>query len=520
MSDLILNKSNTYIEICEISEEDLAGRVKIKMSSHLIHPDKTQWNKNGICWIEEYTQNNIKSAIGMDYVVSWADEENQIPSGHGNMSYDEEGNLQFDGVVVGSVQEAYITDIEIDGQLKKVMMTEGYINSQRYPLFVKWLREEIQNGRVHGSIEVNGKGKSKKIEYLDGDKNEDGTKKMGRIPVKFDFSGLAILSNIEEPADDDSIVFELNSKNQLKGGENLTYKKIKDGKEIEINELNYEDIACMITKAFNHLMNVDKKYDYYYEGYWIHKLYQSRAIMKKYDEPGCYYMVSFSINNSKIVLGDVAKAEEDWKPIEGETPVELNIEKLQEILSNNKDKEGELNMEYKEKYEALQKDYETMAKDKELMVKDMEEKNAKMSEINEALVNANKMMEETNAKVATMEEEMNGYKEKYEAMMAEKNAAEEEAEKNAKIAEVNSYFENEIIKNGFDETEINSLKSFVDAMDLNGLKEAERELCVKKFKELTSQNSDTELNTKNAMFITIKEKEKKEIKGTIPTFFN
>jgi len=143
-----------------------------------------------------------------------------------------------------------------------------------------------------------------------------------------------------------------------------------------------------------------------------------------------------------------------------------------------------------------------------------------MSEINEALVNANKMMEETNAKVATMEEEMNGYKEKYEAMMAEKNAAEEEAEKNAKIAEVNSYFENEIIKNGFDETEINSLKSFVDAMDLNGLKEAERELCVKKFKELTSQNSDTELNTKNAMFITIKEKEKKEIKGTIPTFFN
>jgi len=74
-----------------------------------------------------------------------------------------------------------------------------------------------------------------------------------------------------------------------------------------------------------------------------------------------------------------------------------------------------------------------MAKDKELMVKDMEEKNAKMSEINEALVNANKMMEETNAKVATMEEEMNGYKEKYEAMMAEKNAAEEEAEKNSVV---------------------------------------------------------------------------------------
>ncbi|MDD4000157.1 MAG: hypothetical protein PHX62_04600, partial [Bacilli bacterium] len=194
MNESMINSDNTYIEICEMP--DLAGRVKIKMSSHLIHPEIGQWNQNGITWLEQYTEDNIKSAIGMNYVVSWADEENQIPSGHGTMTFDEDGNVQFDGVVVGSVQEAYITDVEIDEETKRVMMTEGYINSQRYPLFVKWLKEEIKNGKVHGSIEINGKGKAKNIVYLDGNKNSDGTLKMGRCPTVFDFSGLAILSNL------------------------------------------------------------------------------------------------------------------------------------------------------------------------------------------------------------------------------------------------------------------------------------------------------------------------------------
>jgi hypothetical protein len=64
------------------------------------------------------------------------------------------------------------------------------------------------------------------------------------------------------------------------------------------------------------------------------------------------------------------------------------------------------------------------------------------------------MMEETNANMKNMEEEMNGYKGKYETMMAEKNAADAEAEKAAKATEVNTYFENEIVKNGFDASEI------------------------------------------------------------------
>jgi hypothetical protein len=514
-------KSNTYIEICEMSEEDVAGRVRIKMSSHLIHSDRTQWNKNGLNWLEEYTQNNIKSAVGMDFVVSWADEEKQIPSDHGKMTFSDEGAVQFEGVVVGSVQTAYITDIEIDGEQKKVMMVEGYINSQRYPLFVEWLREEIKNNKIYGSIEINGKGKAKKIKYLDGDKNLDGTKKMGRTPTVFDFTGLAILY-LTEPADDNSQIFEVNS-NQIdlnindhkinKGGEMLNMNKVANGKTVEINSLDTYQIEKMLLKAFKITIgDITESCDY---GYYVRQLYplNSEFVVEKYAR-GCedkYYKASYSISsNNTVTLGDVYEVEKGWIPVNNEKPIEIN----------NEGGNLEMDKELQAKYETMSKDFEAMKENCTKIEKDIEEKNAKISEINEALVNANKMMEESNAKCETMSTELNEYKEKYDAMMTEKNNADAEAEKLVKESEVNTYFETEIVKNGFDESEINSLKSFVVAIDLEGLKNAEKELCVKKFKELAVKNSETEVNTTSQMFIEIKQKAKKVIAGTIPTFFN
>lgn len=417
----ITSTNNGYFEICEISNEDVSGRVKIKMSSHFIHPDRNQWNKNGITWLEEYTQANIKSAIGMNYVVDWLIEEEQIPSGHGQRSYDEEGNVQFEGVVVGSVLDANITEVEIDGEIKKVMMTEGYINSQRYPKFVKWLREQVKIGKVYGSIEINGKGKNKKIEYLDGNKNSDGSLKMGRVPTVFDFSGLAILY-LEEPADENSQVFEVNS-------------KIKD--------------------------------------------------------------------------------------------IDLDIE-------NSKNEGGSIDMEYKEKYEAMKADYEKMQKDYEVMQKKMEEINQSMeknkkeeisqkieelnskleksekelTEAKEVIVNANKQFEETKSNLDKANEEINTLKAENEKFKTEKLQT-----------EVNSYFENEIKKNGFDESEINSLKGYVEKIDLEGLKKAEIELCAKKFKELATKEQESEVNSENK-FISTKQETEENIKATkIPTFF-
>ena len=551
MNNSIINSDNTYIEICEMSEEDVAGRAKIRMSSHFIHPEAGKWNKNGITWLEQYTQDNIKSAIGMNYVVSWADEENQIPSGHGEMSFDEDGNVKFEGVVVGSVLDAYVCDVEIDGQIKKVMMTEGYINSQRYSLFVKWLKEEIKNGKVYGSIEINGKGKSKNIVYLDGNKNIDGTLKMGRCPTVFDFSGLAILSSLENQADDDSIVFEVNSKqDDLDINNNPTSEtgkednilpddnNIPNNASIEINELDINDLATLIQNAFNRkftIENSDSENDYHY--YYIHKFYPTNStfVMKSYSCTGEYYGSSYTVENSKVIIGNIVKVEEGWKPVDGEQSVEVN-NVLINILNNQTKEESkkmdekivlELNQKIEDKINeintltnsleqkgveinSLTKSLEEKATEINALTEKATELDSKVIELNTSIVEVNKLLESEKAEKESLTVEVNSFRE-------EKIKADSEA----KIAEVNSYFETEITKNGFEESEVNSLKSFVEAIDLDGLKKAEAELCAKKFKEMiASQDTSVETNTKNDMFISIKEKEMKKVPGSIPSFFN
>lgn len=552
---------NTYIEICEMSEKDIAGRIRIKMSSHFIHPETGQWNKNGITWLEKYTQDNIKSAIGMNYVVSWADEENQIPSGHGEMSFDSEGNVKFEGVVVGSVLDAYICDVEIDGQIKKVMMTEGYINSQRYSLFVKWLKEEIKNGKVYGSIEINGKGKAKNIVYLDGNKNSDGTLKDGRIPEIFDFSGLAILSSLENPADENSIIFEVNSKqNDLdinKLNDNQTGKEDKtlpenipnpdNNASIEINEMDINDLATLIQNAFNRkftIENSDSENDHRY--YYIHKFYPTNStfVMKSYSCTGEYYGSSYTVENSKVLIGNIIKVEEGWKPVDGEQSVEVN-NTLIDILNNQTKEESKkmdekIVLELNQKIEDKINEINTLAKSIEQkdieinsLTKSLEEKQAevnsltekatgldsKVVELNTTIVEVNKLLESEKVEKSAMEDEKMKMEEKMKKIEEEK----EEEEKEKKKVEVNAYFETEITKNGFEESEVNSLKSFVESVDLEGLIKAEAELCAKKFKEMIAQkdvDSDVEVNTKNDMFISIKQKEKKEVPGSIPSFFN
>jgi len=544
-----INSDNTYIEICEMSEEDVAGRVKIKMSSHFIHPEVGKWNKNGITWLEEYTQDNIKSAIGMNYVVSWADEENQIPSGHGEMSFDEDGNVKFEGVVVGSVLDAYICDVEIDGQIKKVMMTEGYINSQRYNLFVKWLKEEIENGKVYGSIEINGKGKAKNIVYLDGNKNSDGSMLDGRIPTIFDFSGLAILSNLENQADDDSIVFEVNSKQN-----DLDINKSNDdktGKEddilgdentktsIELNELNITDLATLVENGFNTKFNKENSdSDDGYQYYYIHKFYPTSAtfVMKSYHCVGEYYGSSYTVENSKVIIGSIVKVTEGWTPVDGEESVEVN-NTLINILNNQTKEESkkmdekivlELNQKIEDKINeinSLNKSLEEKATEINTLTQSLEEKqveintltektqdlDSKVVELNTTIVEVNKLLESEKAEKESLNVEVNSFRE-----------AKIKTESEAKIAEVNSYFETEITKNGFEESEVNSLKTFVEAIDLDGLKKAEAELCAKKFKEMIANNdtTDVEVNSTNEMFISIKEKEMKKVPGSIPSFFN
>lgn len=468
-------------------EDDVAGRVKIRMSALKINENNSTYNSNGITWLEEYVLANKDSIIGAPYVVSWlTTKEDGIPSNHGRQSYDEEGNVQFDGDAVGSIQDADIEEVEIDGVMTKVLMTSGFIYKQRNSNFYEWLKEETKSGVIFGSVEINGKGKAKAIEYLDGATNEDGSLKMGRVPTVFDFSALAILY-LTEPSDKNSIIFEINSKE----GENLDV--VKNSTTVEINKISFEDIATLVSRAFNSAMNID------YWDYYIHKFYplESQVVFKKWDE--CiYYMTSYEVGNNSVTLGDIVKVEEDWKIVES-TPVEVNNERIKEIINNEKKEEGgNDNMkdaELNAKVEELNKEVtELNAKIAELSTT-VSEKEAKVVELNEVIVDSNKKLEDATAKVSALEVEVNEHKEK-----------EAKIEEEKKVAEINAYFENEIPKNKFEESEVNTLKEFVEKKDLEGLKKAEADLIVAKFKAGTKTVEVNEKKDEELFFSTKEEK--------------
>jgi hypothetical protein len=498
------------IEICEMPEGDLAGRTKIKMTALEIHTDKTSYNDNGITWIEDYINDNFESIISAPFVVSWFDEENQIPSDHGTMSFDDEGNVEFEGVSVGSIQNAYIEDREINGDNKKVLTCEGVIYNQRYPKFVDWLKEELSNGTVFGSVEINGKGKNKKIKY-DGDyKNSDGSLIMGRKPKVFDFSGLAILSSLVQPADKNSQVIGINNKNK-------EVSKVANNQSVEINELCYDDIACLVENEFNKKYNISSdEYKYFY----IYKFYptSSTFVMKSWSCVGEYYQSSYTIENAKVTIGDIIKVEDGWKPVDGGNAIEVNNTPIN-ILKNTT-KEVNIKMDEKVVLELNQKieekinEINTLSKeieDKTAEINSLTEKNTNLetniSELNSTLVEVNKLVESEKTEKEKLEVEVNEYRE-----------AKNKAENDAKITEVNAYFDTEISKNGFDDTELNSLKEYVTNVDLAGLKTAEAELCAKKFKELVSKKPDVETNSKG-MFIPTITKDKKPLGNKKISFF-
>lgn len=94
----------------------------------------------------------------MHYIVSWFDEEEQIPRNHGKQEENEYGEIIFkESVVVGDFRDVYFEINDVEGIPTKVLMTEGFINIQRYNKFYHWLKKEMANGTIYGSVELRGK---------------------------------------------------------------------------------------------------------------------------------------------------------------------------------------------------------------------------------------------------------------------------------------------------------------------------------------------------------------------------
>ena len=483
--------NNSIIEISK--KKAKAGRTPITLILHKIHKDDTECNKNGITWVREFCESNLESIKGMQLVAQFLDNEHEIPFGdHGNMSIIEENKVIFeDSLVVGSFKKGEIVEnIEVNGEIIDAVVGFGYVYDQRFPSLVSYLQEEYDNGNpIEGSVEICAATSlgNDKIIY------DGGWKEKFRKPQIFDYSGHALVIGTQA-ADDSALMLELNSYRK-KEGDSPKMSIINKGVTIEMNKLNFDDITTLITRAFNKAMGVSD----YYNDFYIYRFYPetSEVVFKKWEDPGNYYMTTYKIENSTVTIGEIQKVAEDWKPISDSQPVEVNINKIREIITNKGGKESmtieELNAKIAELNAQLT---ELNTQTTELNSANVE-KDAKITELNSLLVEANKTIEEVNAKYSTLEVECNGYKEEKEKMETEK-----------KQAEINTYFETEIPKNNFEEAEVNSLKEYVEKCDLEGLKNAEANLIVKKFKEgkLTAETNSKKEEESNIFFHTKEEK--------------
>lgn len=230
-------------KILELNEsKKYAGRTNIKWIILEIHNtngswnSSSKWNRNGITWKEEHVLNNLDSAIGMPIAAEFLDDfTKDEPFGHGLSNVGEDGAVFEDSVVVGTTTKAYISNVELNGEDKRVLIGEGYLYNQRYPNFIRWLKSKMYDSSPPDtSVEISAK---ENEEYIVYEGNNTGE---GRVPSSFDFSGCAILS--VKPADPSAIMLELNQEKENIGGNYLMDEVVqltKDlaKKEVELNSL-------------------------------------------------------------------------------------------------------------------------------------------------------------------------------------------------------------------------------------------------------------------------------------------
>lgn len=201
----------------------------------------TKFNKNGITFLEEYSAQQLESIKDMSVTVEFIDEERTMISGHGETGI-EDGFPVFDNATtVGHFTKGYIDDVEINGEIKRCVLGKGFLDEMRYKSFIDSLEAEINNGNsVDGSIEIYRSEGNENIVY------KKGWIPQGRIPTEFIHSGWAMVLN---PADVNSTLLELNSKNKNKEELEMDEKTMRDVIVNAINETNSKNDELNATIA-------------------------------------------------------------------------------------------------------------------------------------------------------------------------------------------------------------------------------------------------------------------------------
>lgn len=231
---------NNILEVSKRASK--GGRVPIKIALLKIHEEATETNKNGLHWDETFVINAMESAIMMPICAEFADETKSVPLGHGltETVTDENGvnePIFGNSETVGVIESVAIETITNDESEMKVLVGNGFLYNQRYPLFVKWVRQNYATSSVDTSIEIMGLPENhNKIIYLE----EEPTDEF-RTPKDFLFSGTAILSL--SPADDNAIVLEVAQKNNKEDKKIMEFdmNEVKAVIQSTITELNSKE---------------------------------------------------------------------------------------------------------------------------------------------------------------------------------------------------------------------------------------------------------------------------------------
>ena len=203
----------------------------------------TKFNKNGITFLEEYASKQLDSIKDMSVTVSFIDEERTMISDHGDTGIEDGLPVFENATTVGHFTKGYIDNVEINGETKRCVLGKGFIDEMRYKPLVETLEAEINNGNsVDGSIEIYRSEGNENIVY------KKGWIPRGRIPVEYIHSGWALVIN---PADVNSSLIELNSKEQKKEEIVMNEKEMRDLIVSTITETNSKNDE--LTKTINEL---------------------------------------------------------------------------------------------------------------------------------------------------------------------------------------------------------------------------------------------------------------------------
>lgn len=226
-------------------QEEKTGYKRFKLvvaevydSSCIVDEVGTQYNDNGITWIDEYVEAAKETLVDSSVTVEFADDTKTDILGHGEIDEYKDGVPIFkNATIIGHFDKAYLSEItENEDSIditKKVLIGEGTLDYMRYSDCIDLLSEKLSNDEtIYGSVELIRTKENEGIVYLYGYKDK------GRIPTEFEFSGFSILGGGVMPADCKSTLLELNKKDKEDTMDEKTLGIITDSVKACIAECN------------------------------------------------------------------------------------------------------------------------------------------------------------------------------------------------------------------------------------------------------------------------------------------